>query len=116
MKKAIAVLSAVAMTVLSATTLSAAVTQQSVIGKSSHPVFTVKIRATNGKVYICKPETTKNNSGQTLRTCVREEGVEALFASGTGIGAGGAVAGGLLFAMLINNNSSGTTTTGSTDN
>lgn len=113
MKNTIALLGAVAMTALSATTLAAAVTQKSVIGASDHPVYTVKVRGTDNGVYICKPETSTNSKGQTIRDCVREDSLAALLASGTGIAAGGAVAAGLAVAMVVNNNgSSSTTTTG----
>lgn len=111
-EKPITLVVAAAMTAICTKTLLAAVTQQSVIGTSSHPVYLVRIRGTDGLVYVCKPETTTGSSGDTARICVREDSIQSLLASGTGIGAGGAAASGLLVAILVSNSgSNGTTAT-----
>lgn len=115
MKNTIAILSVAALTALSATTVAAAITQAEVLGESGHPVYTVKIRSTNGETFICKPELTSTADGRPARECKRDTAAGPPDGTGiTGAAAGAAAGVGFLALVLSNNgNSSATTTTGS---
>jgi hypothetical protein len=115
MKKIFALTAAIAMSV--AAVASAETTQTAILGESDNASYPLRVQGADGKVYICKADTFVDTDGQTKRACTPGDN-GPLWAAGSGIGAGAAVAAGVLLVVVLaaNDGSSGTTTTTTTTN
>lgn len=89
-------------------------TQTSVAGASGDPVYSLRVNASDGVTYNCKPEI-ETIAGVQVRECVRADRGPGLIAAGEGLttGAGAAAVGLLVLAVAAGGggDNSATTTT-----
>ncbi len=101
-----------------ATSVAAQPTQTGVAGKTDDPVYSVRVEASDGVTYKCKPKI-KNVNGQPVRECLRDGAEGTVFAAGTGVGIGlaPAIIGGVVaIGAIASDSDGGTSTTTSTGN
>ncbi|AXI46755.1 hypothetical protein C1J03_12415 [Sulfitobacter sp. SK012] len=99
--------------------LAQSTTQQAVLGASDDAVYGLRVQGSNGVIYNCRNDIAVIN-GAPSRECVRAQSQAVagadLFSSGTGIGAGAVLAGGVVLVVAIAAGSDGDSSATSTTN
>ena len=80
-----------------------AATQQTVLGASSDPVFSVRVQGSDNVIYKCRPDIIDRADGTRIRECIPEDDDVAatVFDSGMGIAGAGPAAAGVLVALVV---------------
>ena len=112
MKRFISIAAALAMTATAG--FAQTTTQAGVLGQSDNPAYPLQVQGANGVVYNCE-ETIVSVDGVNARRCIRTGAPVGLFAAGTGLATGGAIAAGALLIIAVASDGSTSTTTSSND-
>ena len=99
---------AMALSLLAAPVAAQETTQQSVIGASGDPIYSVQIAGANGATYNCRPDI-QTVGGRLVRQCRRLNGVANGQLLGGTLAAPGALAAGAVLVLLAASSSSTTT-------
>ncbi|WP_299141038.1 hypothetical protein [uncultured Tateyamaria sp.] len=98
------------MSVIGAPLAAQETTQQTVVGASGDPVYSVQVTGVNGETYNCRPDIQTVN-GQLVRRCQRLNVVNGQLLGGSLATTGAIAAAAIVLVALASDGGSSTTTT-----